>query len=109
MIKQIPTLKKKFLKHSDYAGKTMEEIFSKDQLASAVVKTAYEFRTCMFINKDNGKFEKHPLPAEAQFSPVYAALVDDFDKDGLNDILLAGNMFGLKPELDDTMPTMGSI
>ncbi len=99
MVKQIPTLKKKFLKHTDYAGKTMEEIFSKDQLESAVVKTAYEFRTCMFINKDNGKFEKHPLPAEAQFSPVYAALVDDFDKDGLNDILLAGNMFGLKPEL----------
>jgi hypothetical protein len=99
MIKQIPTLKKKFLRHSDYAGKTMEEIFSKDQLSSAVVKTAYEFRTCMFINKDNGKFEKHPLPAEAQFSPVYATLVDDLDKDGFNDILLAGNMFGLKPEL----------
>jgi enediyne biosynthesis protein E4 len=99
ILAQIPTLKKKFLKHTDYAGKTMEEIFSKDQLASTAVKSAYEFRTCIFINKDNGKFEKHPLPAEAQFSPVYAALVDDIDKDGINDILLAGNMFGLKPEL----------
>ena len=99
IVSQIPTLKKKFLKHSDYAGKTMEEIFSKDQLESAIVKTAYEFRTCVLINKDNGKFERHPLPAEAQFSPVYAILVDDFDNDGSNDILMAGNLFGLKPEL----------
>lgn len=99
MVTQIPMLRKKFLKHADYAGKTIEEIFNKAQLESAVVKNAYEFRSCMFINKDNGKFEKHPLPAEAQFSPVYAILVDDFDKDGLNDILMAGNLFGLKPEL----------
>ena len=99
MVTQIPTLKKKFVKHTDYAGKTMEDIFSKDQLASAVVKTAYEFRTCLFMNKDNGKFEIDPLPAEAQLSPVYAILADDFDRDGLIDILLAGNLFGLKPEL----------
>ena len=96
---QIPMLRKKFLKHADYAGKTIEEIFDKAQLESAVVKKAYEFRTCIFINKGDGKFDKQPLPAEAQFSPVYAILVDDFDKDGWKDILLAGNMFGLKPEL----------
>ncbi len=99
MVTQIPTLRKKFSKHTDYAGKTIEEIFSNVQLGSAEVKTAYEFRTCMFINKDNGKFEKEPLPPEAQFSTVYAILIDDFDKDGLNDILIAGNLFGLKPEL----------
>jgi hypothetical protein len=99
MVSQIPTLKKKFLKHADYAGKTIEEIFDKDQLESAFVKKAYEFRTCMFINKGDGKFDRQPLPAEAQLSPVYAILVDDFDKDGWKDILLAGNLFGLKPEL----------
>ena len=109
MVAQIPTLRKKFLKHTDYAGKTMEEIFSKEQLESSMVRTAYEFRTCMFINKGNGKFEKHALPAEAQFSPVYAIIVDDFDKDGLNDLLLAGNMFGLKPELGRYDPSYGDF
>jgi hypothetical protein len=31
------------------------------------------------------------LPAQAQFSPVYKIIVQDFDKDGLDDILLLGN------------------
>lgn len=99
MVSQIPMLKKKFLKHADYAGKTIEEIFDKAQLESATEMNAYEFRSCIFINKGNSKFERQPLPAEAQLSPVYAILADDFDKDGWKDILLAGNLFGIKPEL----------
>jgi hypothetical protein len=95
----MPILKEKFPKHADYAGKTIEEIFDKARLESAVVKKAYEFRTCIFKNIGNGKFKKQPLPVEAQLSPVYAILVEDFDKDGWKDILLAGNLFGLKPEL----------
>ncbi len=99
IVSQIPTLKKKFSKHTDYAGKTIDEIFDKVQLESATVKVACQFRSCMFMNRGNSRFEMIPLPEEAQFSPVYAILVDDFDNDGLNDILLAGNLFGLKPEL----------
>ena len=99
MVSQIPMLKKKFLKHADYAGKTIEEIFNKAQLELAVLKKAYLFESCMFININNGKFDRKPLPTEAQLSPVYAILADDFDNDGFKDILLAGNLFGLKPEL----------
>ncbi|NEW83045.1 MAG: VCBS repeat-containing protein [Mariniphaga sp.] len=99
IVSQIPILKKKFLKHTDYAGKTIEEVFDKPQLESAVVKKAFLFQSCMFINRGNGKFDRQPLPAEAQLSPVYAILAEDFDNDGWKDILLAGNLFGLKPEL----------
>ena len=99
MVTQIPMLRKKFPKHADYAGKTIEEILDKAQLESATLKNAYEFRSCMFINKGDGKFEKQQLPVEAQLSPIFAILVDDFDKDGWKDILLAGNLYGLKPEL----------
>jgi hypothetical protein len=51
------------------------------------------------MNKGKGAFEKIPMPGEAQFSPVYTILTDDFNHDGWKDILLAGNLFGLKPEL----------
>ena len=34
-----------------------------------------------------------PLPVEAQFSTVNGILTNDFDGDGLNDILLAGNLY----------------
>jgi hypothetical protein len=99
LLGQIPMLRKKFLKNIDYAGKTIDEIFDASQLATAEIKKAVEFRTCLFLNKGKGVFEKKPLPAEAQFSPVYTLLAEDFDHDGTKDILLGGNLYGLKPEL----------
>ena len=40
-----------------------------------------------------------PLPLQAQISPVYAILATDVDGDGKNDLLMAGNFEGVKPEI----------
>ena len=109
IVAQLPMLKKKFLKHVDYAGKTIEEVFDKDQLELAVVKQACQFQSCRFINKGNGKFFMQPLPAEAQLSPVYSILADDFDNDGWADILLVGNFCCLKPEIGRYDANYGTI
>ena len=37
------------------------------------------------------------MPAEAQFAPVNASVVQDFDGDGRVDILLGGNFYGVTP------------
>jgi hypothetical protein len=50
------------------------------------------------INKGGGSFSLAPLPAEAQFSPVYAINADDFNKDGICDIVLGGNQYRAKPQ-----------
>lgn len=99
MIAQMPALKKKFLRHDAYAGKTIDEIFDKERLAASEIKKAYQFQTCLFKNNGKGKFEMKPLPGRAQMTPVYGILVDDLDGDKISDIFLAGNVFGLKPEL----------
>ena len=39
------------------------------------------------------------LPLEAQFSPVFGIVADDFDGDGKADIWLGGNFYGLKPQV----------
>jgi hypothetical protein len=39
-----------------------------------------------------------PLPNEAQFSPVYAIIADDFDHDGICDIIIGGNQYRAKPQ-----------
>ena len=96
---QMPSLKKKFLKHSDYAGKTINEIFNQKQLDTSIIKKAYDFKTCLFINNGKGKFDIKPLPDEAQMSPVFGIMADDLNRDGIKDIYLAGNLYGLKPEL----------
>jgi enediyne biosynthesis protein E4 len=59
---------------------------------------AYIFETIVLMNNKNGTFSMRQLPVEAQFSPVYAIAVADFDSDSIPDILLGGNLYEAKPE-----------
>lgn len=106
---QLPALKKKFLKYAAYAGKTIEEVITQEQLNTSELKQANEFRSCAFFNNGKGVFTKIPLPKRAQFSPIYALLIDDIDKDGFKDIVAAGNFYGLKPELGRYDANYGSV
>jgi enediyne biosynthesis protein E4 len=96
---QIPGLKKKFLRYADYAGKTVQQTFTSEQLSKSEKQEAGELRSCLFVNDGKGKFTKKPLPLRAQFSPIYAFYVKDINGDGAKDIVAGGNLFGLKPEL----------
>jgi len=95
----LPYLKKKYLRYADYKQQTMEDIFTKEQLDKAIKLNAYELRTCVFLNNRKGAFIKKILPTEAQLSPVYGIAVSDFDGDGKQDLLLAGNFYQAKPEV----------
>ena len=99
LVSVLPYLKNKYLTYESYKKQTIEDIFTGDQLSKSVKLKAFEMRSCVFINNRNGKFTKKPLPAEAQFSPVYGLSVKDFDGDGKADILLGGNLYQSKPEV----------
>ena len=109
LVNQLPYLKKEFPKHADYAGKQIIDIFTEEQLDKAVVKKAYTFVTTVFYGKRDGTFLGQPLPTEAQFSPVYAIIVKDFDSDGSKDLLLAGNFYGIKPQLGRYDASYGTL
>ncbi|GAC1426497.1 MAG: VCBS repeat-containing protein [Flavisolibacter sp.] len=96
---QLPYLNKKFLKFADYAGKTIDQVFTKEELKGALVKKAYQMQSCIALNDGKGNFTLNALPLRAQFSPIYAFLFDDLDGDNKPDILCGGNFFGVKPEL----------
>ncbi len=97
LIMQLPYLKKKYLRFKDYQSQTISDIFVPEQLEESIILNAYTLETRVWINA-GGKFEHHALPVEAQFSPVYAVLVQDFNGDGNLDILLGGNLYRAKPE-----------
>jgi len=99
IIKQMPYLKKKFLRYDAYAGKSIEEIFTPEELDKASVLTVNQTQTCVFYNNGKGGFNIQPLPIRAQFSPVYSILVTDINNDGIKDLFLGGNFYGLKPEV----------
>lgn len=90
---QVPAIKKQFLLHADYARATYKDIFKGKAPEKILQLHCDETRTCYFENTGNGKFIKHALPIEAQFSPVNTIICDDLDNDGFKDLLLAGNEY----------------
>jgi len=109
LTKQIPSLERKYPRYELYRDQQIQDIFSPDQLKNSVQLNAYLLETSLFLNDGSGKFTRKSLPAEAQFSPVYAAESGDYNGDGTTDILLGGNLFNVKPEVGRYDASYGSF
>ncbi len=109
LVKQLPSLKKKYLKFSDYQSQTITDIFTAQQLAAATRKDAYLLKTSVLWNRGQGKFELTALPWAAQQTPVFAIAAADFTGDGHVDLLLAGNEERCKPEVGTCLGTYGTL
>lgn len=96
---QLPMLKKKFIKHKDYVGMEIEDLFEPEVLNQSRVMEVKNLKTSVFYQRENGKFESGELPFEAQISQTFAIHIDDFDGDGEMDLLIAGNQTRMKPEI----------
>ena len=88
---QLPGLKKKFLEYKAYATATINDVFTPEQLRDAGVLKAEIMETVYLENQGSKGFVQHTLPLPAQYSPIYGIVMEDLDKDGKKDILLAGN------------------
>jgi hypothetical protein len=109
LLRTLPMLAPRFPTYSSYAGKTVDQIFTKDELAGAIVRTARTFATTLVRNDGGGKFTLIPLPDEAQLAPVYGILATDVDRDGHTDLLIAGNFDGFKPEIGRMAASFGLL
>ncbi|MBN1789341.1 MAG: VCBS repeat-containing protein [Bacteroidales bacterium] len=98
LVRQIPSLENKYKKHADYKEAVISDIFPDEILKRSVVLQARFMESCVLMNTGRGNFRIIPLPAEAQISPVYALAAEDFDNDGICDILLGGNQYRAKPQ-----------
>lgn len=109
LVKQIPILKKDFVSYQDFAGKTVEEVFSSIDLNNAKHLEAKQFESRVLINQKGKSFLTNPLPAEAQFAPIEAILLTDVDKDGLKDMVIGGNNSSAAPYFGAYLGSWGSI
>lgn len=93
--RQFPFIRKKFEGYFQMAGLTAAEIFGKrlDQMKKL---TANTLSTSVVWNRE-GKFTVKRLPDAVQMFPVFAWNVDDYNGDGVNDILAGGNFYGVTP------------
>lgn len=104
MTQQLPHLAKKIPTYNDFASKDLEGIVGKG-LASALHYSATELQSGIFINNGPQGFTFQPFSPEAQQSPINSILYDDFDGDGIGDLLMAGNNY--QSEVETTRADAG--
>jgi hypothetical protein len=109
MTAQMVSLKKQNLKASEYAKKSIQELFSKSTLENTTVKTVTTSETIIAINEGNGKFRIQALPARTQFSCVCGITCADVNNDGAMDIIMGGNNFEFKPQFSRLDSDYGSV
>ncbi|MGX1929912.1 FG-GAP-like repeat-containing protein [Flagellimonas sp. 2504JD4-2] len=94
---QIPGIKEKFENYDQFSTATLIDVYGEEKLESSLHYQVRSFASAYFENKE-GKFAKHILPNQAQLGPINQILIQDFDKDGRQDILAAGNLYASEVE-----------
>jgi hypothetical protein len=93
----LPFVQTKFSTHMAFAQANVAGVLG-DKLSRAGELRANTLASMIFFNR-GGRFEAVPLPAEAQFAPVFGVCVADMDGDGHEDVFLSQNFFATPPEL----------
>ena len=93
LIDQMPFMRKNFYRYKMYAGKTMDDLFTADQKKGMDIYKTACFESGVFINEGNMRFRFEAFPEMAQLSTINDLVVEDIDKDGLNDLVVVGNSY----------------
>ncbi len=100
---QMPFISEKIPTFNQFANSSLEDIYG-EKIYTAYQREANQFKSILILNKGNGKFEKIELPNLAQTLPVLDAAPLDFNNDGFEDLIIAGNIFNTEvetPRLDN--------
>lgn len=109
MTAQMPGLKKQNLKASDYAKRTIQELFNRDIVQKSVVRKVNISASVIAINEGNGKFTITELPERVQWSCVCGISCTDVNNDGIQDLVMGGNFYELKPQFSRQDASYGHV
>ena len=102
-------MRKRFTTYNAFADATLDNILSAEDKSKAMHLVATEMKTLLFLGTRSGKFKKISLPTQAQFSPVYAIAIGDYNRDSHADLLLAGNDVHTKIRIGNSDANYGQV
>lgn len=106
---QLVSLKKQNIKASEYAKKSIHELFPEEIMRDAIVKKVDISTSLIALNEGEGQFFLQHLPPRVQLSCVCDIVCEDLNEDGLLDLILAGNDFEFKPQFSRLDASFGHV
>ncbi len=107
MFEQMPALQKRFARYTDYADAQLKDLFSQNQLSAASTVKITMQQSVYIRNTGKRKLSITPLPMQAQISMVNGIVADDINKDGKEDIIVAGNFYPFRVQLGPMDASIG--
>ncbi len=96
MVKQLVMIRRRFLTYAAFGEATVKDVFKPEELQGAQIMQTNWMASSYVENLGQGHFKITPLPQPAQYAPLYGMLPYDLDQDGLLDVLLVGNDYGME-------------
>ncbi len=106
---QLVSLKKQNIKASDYAKRSIDELFPKEVIDVSIVKQVQTASSVIAINEGSGNFKIQDLPVRVQLSCVCGIACTDINNDGNLDLVMGGNNFEFKPQYSQLDASSGNV
>jgi len=106
---QIPTLKKENLRHTDFATRSIQELFEKELIDKSMIREVNFSSSVVAWNEGNGRFTLSRLPDEVQLSSVRAIAVSDINGDAKPDLVMGGNLLHWLPQFSRLDASEGHV
>ncbi len=90
---RMPGLKKKFNDYRSFSIADFKQVIPESKIRESVKLSIGDTRSSVFYQRNFMEFEREPMPLKAQMTPLRTLFSGDFNLDGSNDVLGAGNMY----------------
>lgn len=108
LLDQLAPLRKKYTNYTQYSTAITDDILAEFKDKVPTKKEVNTLETTLLIN-NNGQFEKGTFPIQSQFAPVFAIAVEDLNRDGFKDIILAGNQSHARVRIGNMDANFGQV
>lgn len=104
---QLPVISENFKTFTDFAHADIDDIIGPG-IKDAVSHKVDIFSSVVLYNDGNSSFTMKKLPKQSQYSLINSIVINDFNNDGLKDIITAGNRFNVEIETTPSDASVGS-